>query len=41
MFVKMNVEIPRKLTERQKELIMELENIDAGSIPRKKKLFKK
>lgn len=41
LFVKMNVQIPRKLTERQKELIMELENIDAGSIPRKKKLFKK
>ena len=41
LFVKMNVQIPRKLTEQQKQLIMELENIDAQSIPKKKKLFKK
>ena len=41
LFVKMNVQIPRKLTDRQKELIMELENIDAINIPKKKKLFKK
>lgn len=41
LFVKMNVQIPRRLTDRQKELIMELENMDAASVPKKKKLFKK
>ena len=34
-------ELKYLLTEQQKQLIMELENIDAQSIPKKKKLFKK
>lgn len=41
LFVKINVEIPRKLTERQKELIMELEGAQTSSMSKKGKgIFK-
>ena len=41
LFVKINVEIPRKLTERQKELIMELEGVQTSSMSKKGKgIFK-
>lgn len=42
LFVKMNVEVPRRLTDRQKELIMELEGKEPEAFPKKLKgKFKK
>jgi molecular chaperone DnaJ len=39
LYIKMNIEVPRKLTERQKELIMELEGINPSSVAKKGKGF--
>lgn len=42
LFVKVNIEVPRKLTDRQKELLMEFEGNDASSYKEKKRtIFRK
>ncbi len=39
--VKVNIEIPKKLSKRQKELLLEFEKISGDSYPRRKRFFEK